>query len=261
MANRTVSTVHGRLDISGFKLFFERFRAMPLVSISNQQRQALSPNANWLGTVYHGLPKDLLPFQGKPAGDYIAFLGRISPEKRPDRAIEISAKTGIPLKIAAKIDPADRDYWETVIEPLCRANKTVEFIGEVDEKQKRDFLGNARAVLFPVDWPEPFGLVMIEAMACGTPVIAFNCGSVPEVVDDGVTGLIVKDIEEAVHAIEKAHTLNRALIRSTFERRFSAESMAREYLRIYGAQECSRETLRGPETQADAAVPGQALVQ
>jgi glycosyltransferase involved in cell wall biosynthesis len=261
MANRTVSTVHGRLDLSGFRLFFERFRAMPLVSISNQQRQALSPNANWLGTVYHGLPKDLLPFQGKPAGDYIAFLGRISPEKRPDRAIEISAKIGISLKIAAKIDPADRDYWESVIEPLCRANKTVEFIGEVDEKQKRDFLGNARAVLFPVDWPEPFGLVMIEAMACGTPVIAFNCGSVPEVVDDGVTGLIVKDIEEAVHAIEKAHTLDRALIRSTFERRFSAESMAREYLRIYGAQECSRETLRGPETQSDAAVPGQALVQ
>jgi glycosyltransferase involved in cell wall biosynthesis len=208
------------------------FPNMPLVSISNAQRRPMPP-VNWAGTVYHGLPSDLLPFSPEPSGGYLAFLGRISPEKRPDLAIEIAKRSGLPLKIAAKVDKADQVYWSTVIEPLIRATPTVEFVGEINEAQKAAFLGNALALLFPIDWPEPFGLVMIEAMACGTPVIAWRCGSVPEVIDHGVSGYIVDDLDEAVAAIDWLNQLDRAAVRRQFERRFSVGRMTRDYVRIY----------------------------
>ncbi|MDK4743029.1 glycosyltransferase family 4 protein [Rhizobium sp. CNPSo 3464] len=231
-ADRTVTTLHGRLDLPDLKPFYKAFPDIPLVSISNDQRRPMPP-VNWAGTVYHGLPVDLLPFIEKPKGDYLAFLGRISPEKRPDRAIQIAAKVGMPLKIAAKIDDADKAYWETVIEPMVRSHPNVEFIGEINEHQKADFLGNARALLFPIDWPEPFGLVMIEAMACGTPVIAFGCGSVPEVIDNGASGILVDSVTEAVENVEWALRMDRWKVRAAFEKRFSAERMARDYLDIY----------------------------
>jgi glycosyltransferase involved in cell wall biosynthesis len=189
---------------------------------------------NWVGNVYHGLPSGLLPFSAEPKGDYLAFLGRISPEKRPDRAIEIAKRTGLQLKIAAKVDAADRVYWETVIEPMLRQNAShVEFIGEIDEQRKADFLGNARALLFPVDWPEPFGLVMIEAMACGTPVVAWDCGSVAEVIDHGTSGFVVHDMDEAVSAVRRIGELDRNCVRATFDERFTATRMAHDYVTIY----------------------------
>lgn len=231
-ADRMVTTLHGRLDLPDLKPFYAVFPQYPLVSISDDQRQPL-PSVNWAGTVHHGLPRDLFPFTASPTGDYLAFLGRISPEKRPDRAIEIALRAGLKLKIAAKIDAADQSYWEEVIAPLVAANPNVEFIGEISEDQKADFLGNARALLFPIDWPEPFGLVMIEAMACGTPVIAFRKGSVPEVIEDGVTGFIVKDTEDALAAVRSLEKLERTKVRAAFEERFTAERMAREYLAIY----------------------------
>jgi glycosyltransferase involved in cell wall biosynthesis len=231
-ADRTVTTLHGRLDLPDLLPFYKMFRDIPLVSISNDQRRPMPP-VNWAGTVYHGLATDGLPFTAKPKGNYLAFLGRISPEKRPDRAIQIAAKAGTPLKMAAKIDNADRAYWETVIEPMVRSHPNVEFIGEIDEHQKAEFLGNAGALLFPIDWPEPFGLVMIEAMACGTPVIAFNCGSVPEVIDPGLSGIIVDTVTEAVENVERALRMDRRRVRETFEQRFSAKRMACDYLDIY----------------------------
>jgi glycosyltransferase involved in cell wall biosynthesis len=187
----------------------------------------------WVGNVYHGLPRDLLRFNAQPAGEYFAFLGRISPEKRPDRAIEIATRAGVQLKIAAKIDRADEAYWHEQIEPMVAAHANVEFVGEISDEQKQAFLGNARALLFPIDWPEPFGLVMIEAMACGTPVIGFPCGSVPEVIDDGVTGFVVDDIESAVSAVERVQHLDRAQVRRRFEERFDVERMAESYLEVY----------------------------
>jgi glycosyltransferase involved in cell wall biosynthesis len=205
---------------------------MALVSISDAQRRPL-PEASWTATVLHGLPRALLPFSARPNGDYLAFLGRISPEKRPDRAIDIATRAGLPLKIAAKVDKPDRAYWETVIAPLVARHDNVEFIGEIDEARKASFLGNARALLFPIDWPEPFGLVMIEAMACGTPVIAWNCGAVPEVIDDGVTGFVVDDEAQALAAIGRLSTIDRTLVRSVFERRFTAERLAADYLSVY----------------------------
>ncbi|MGR9173309.1 glycosyltransferase family 4 protein [Rhizobium sp. KDH_Rht_773_N] len=231
-ADRTVTTLHGRLDLPDLKPFYKAFPDVPLVSISNDQRRPMPP-VNWSGTVYHGLPVDLLPFIEKPQGNYLAFLGRISPEKRPDRAIEIAAKVGMPLKIAAKIDNADKAYWETVVEPMVKSHSNVEFVGEINEHQKADFLGNAGALLFPIDWPEPFGLVMIEAMACGTPVIAFRCGSVPEVIDEDVSGVLVDSVQEAVENIEWALRLDRRKVRAAFEKRFTAERMARDYVDIY----------------------------
>ncbi|MFO7173261.1 MAG: glycosyltransferase family 4 protein [Bacillota bacterium] len=225
-----VTTLHGRLDLPDIRPLYEEFRDQPVVSISDAQRRPL-PFLNWQRTVYHGLPADLYTFHEKP-GDYLAFLGRISPEKRVDRAIEIARRVGMRIKIAAKIDAADRAYYEEKIRPLMQ-DPLVEFIGEIGEKEKDEFLGNAYALLFPIDWPEPFGLVMIEALACGTPVIAYPHGSVPEVLEDGVTGFIVRSIDEAVAAVERIPEIDRRACRAAFERRFTAERMAEDYLEVY----------------------------
>jgi glycosyltransferase involved in cell wall biosynthesis len=231
-SDRMLTTLHGRLDLPDLIPFYSRFPELPLVSISDAQRSPMPP-VNWISTIYHGLPKDLLPFKERPDPGYLAFLGRISPEKGPDRAIEIAAQTGYPLKIAAKIDAVDESYWRDVVAPMIAAHPNVEFIGEINEHQKAQFLGNARALLFPIDWPEPFGLVMIEAMACGTPVIAFGTGSVPEVIDDGLTGFVVGSIAEAVNAVGHVEILDRKDIRDQFEQRFSAERMTQDYLSAY----------------------------
>ena len=191
-------------------------------------------NVNWAGNVYHGLPKNLLGFSPEPKGGYLAFLGRISPEKRPDRTIDIAAKAGLPLKIAAKVDKHDQAYWDEKIEPMTKANPNVEFVGEICENQKAHFL-DALALLVPIDWPEPFGLVMIESVACGTPVIAFRSGSVPEVIDDGVSGFVVNSVEEAAKAISRLSEIDRAAVRAAFENRFTVERMARDYLKIYAS--------------------------
>ncbi len=225
-----VTTLHGRLDMPDLVPLYQQFDRQPLVSISQAQRQPLG-RVNWIGNVYHGLPHNLYRPQLSP-GQYLAFLGRISPEKRPDRAIRIALEAKMPLKIAAKIDDVDRQYFETEIEPLLR-EPGVEFLGEISEAQKGPFLGNAYAYLFPIDWPEPFGLSMIESMACGTPTIAFRCGSVPEIIDDGVTGFIVNSEEEAVKALKCVAALNRAKCRATFDRRFTSCRMAKNYLTIY----------------------------
>lgn len=209
---------------------YAEYRDVPLVSISNAQRMPL-PGANWQATVYHGLPRDLYQFCRGPAR-YLAFVGRVSPEKRLDRAIQMAQAVGIPLKVAAKVDQVDQRYFDTTIAPLLES-PGVEFVGEIGEADKCDFLGGAAALLFPVDWPEPFGLVMIEAMACGTPVVAFRCGAVPEIVDPGVTGCIVNTLDEAVQAIGQAAAFDRRRIRQVFERRFTAERMARDYLGVY----------------------------
>jgi glycosyltransferase involved in cell wall biosynthesis len=227
---RHVTTLHGRLDIPELAPLYREFDRMPVVSISDSQRAPL-PMAHWRATVHHGLPPDLLSFHERPAG-YLAFLGRISPEKRPDRAVEIARRAGLELRIAAKVDKADQAYFERVIQPLL-AGPGVNYIGEIGEAEKADFLGNARALLFPIDWPEPFGLVMIEAMACGTPVIACRCGSVPEVIDDGVTGFIVDSIEGAVRAVGRLPELSRRRCRRVFEERFCAARMARDYVAVY----------------------------
>lgn len=234
-AGKTITTLHGRLDLPDLVPFYRAFPEFPLVSISNHQRKPMPP-VNWAGTVHHGLPGGLLPFNPEAAGGYLAFLGRVSPEKRPDRAIKIAARAGMTLKIAAKVDKADQDYWEETIAPLIARHDNVEFIGEINEAQKAQFLGNATALLFPIDWPEPFGLAMIEAMACGTPIIAFNCGSVPEVLDHGVSGFIVETIDEAVEAVHKACSMDRHLVRATFDARFTAERMARDYVALYERQ-------------------------
>jgi glycosyltransferase involved in cell wall biosynthesis len=231
IAGRTVTTLHGRLDLPDLQPLYREFSDVPLVSISRDQRRPMPP-VNWAGTVHHGLPATLYPFYPFPEGDYLAFLGRISPEKRPDLAIEIARRAGIRLRIAAKVDRADEAYFREVIEPLLD-DPLVEFIGEVGEGEKAAFLGNARALLFPIDWPEPFGLVMIEAMACGTPVIAFRRGSVPEVIDHGVSGWIVDDLDGAVEAVYNVGRLNRLQVRRRFEQRFTAERMARDYVAIY----------------------------
>jgi glycosyltransferase involved in cell wall biosynthesis len=231
LGHRVVTTMHGRLDLPDYQPLFAEFADTPLVSISDAQREPL-PNVNWVGTVYHGLPTSVCTFQPRPHGRYLAFLGRISPEKRPDRAIEIAARAGMTLRIAAKVDEADREYFRTKIEPLL-SQSHVEYIGEISEDQKAEFLGNAAALLFPIDWPEPFGLAMIEAMSCGTPCIAWRAGSVPEVIDDGVTGWIVDSVAAAVEAVRRLPLLDRHEVRARFERRFSAERMARDYLRIY----------------------------
>ncbi|MGH9764676.1 MAG: glycosyltransferase family 4 protein, partial [Blastocatellia bacterium] len=228
-----LTTLHGRLDIPDLVGIYEEFSEMPVVSISKKQREPLDW-INWVGNVYHGLPENqysLHPNEGR----YLAFIGRISPEKRPDRVIEIATAARIPVKIAAKIDRADREYFENVIKPLLD-NPLVEFIGEIGDAQKNDFLGNALACLFPIDWPEPFGLTMIEAMACGTPTIAFRNGSVPEIIQHGVNGFIVDGMEAAIRAVERLPLIDRRTCRAVFEKRFTSRRMASDYLRIYEQQ-------------------------
>jgi glycosyltransferase involved in cell wall biosynthesis len=226
----SVTTLHGRIDMPHFKELFAAFPAEPLTSISDAQRAPV-PGAHWCATVHHGLPADLIR-PGRGDGGYLAFLGRISPEKRVDRAVEIARRAGMRLRIAAKIDAQDQDYFDREIRELM-AEPFVEYLGEVDEVGKQALLGDAAALLFPIDWPEPFGLVMIEAMAAGTPVVAFDRGSAREVIDCGLTGFVVASIEEAVEATRRAITLDRAAIRRTFERRFLARRMAADYLRVY----------------------------
>lgn len=231
LAHKTVTTLHGRQDMPGLADIYRAFPHMPLVSISDHQRRPLPP-VNWMGTVYHGLPDGRLK-EGRGEGGYLAFLGRICADKGILPAIEIARRAGLPLKVAAKVDPADREYFEQQVEPVLAASPHVEFVGEIDDNQKQDFLGRAKGLLFPISWPEPFGLVMIEAMACGTPVIAFDCGSVPEVMEDGLTGFVVEDVDAAVAAVARLDRLFRPTIRSRFEERFSARAMTRDYLKIY----------------------------
>ena len=229
---RTVTTLHGRLDLPDLPAFYRTFADHSLVSISDHQRLPMPP-VNWAGTIHHGLPADLLLPRLERSEGYLAFLGRISPEKRPDRAIRIAARSGMPLKIAAKIDMVDRCYWETEIAPLVAQYPDIEYVGEINERQKADFLGRASALLFPIDWPEPFGLVMIEALACATPVIAFRCGSVPEVIEHGLSGFIVDSEDEAVAAVAALPDLDRSAVRGAFDARFTAERMAADYVALY----------------------------
>jgi glycosyltransferase involved in cell wall biosynthesis len=231
MAERTLTTLHGRLDMKDLPEAYRRWHRFPLVSISQAQRAPL-PFAHWFGNVPHGLDQATYRVPERPRGDYLAFLGRISPEKRPDRAIAIARAVGMPLKIAAKVDRADREYFDQVIRPLLHG-PDVEFVGEIGDDDKSSFLGHAHALLFPIDWPEPFGLVMIEAMACGTPVVAWRHGSVPEVIDEGVTGFIVDSVEGAAEAIRRLEGLDRPRVRQVFEQRFTAQAMARAYVELY----------------------------
>jgi glycosyltransferase involved in cell wall biosynthesis len=226
----SVATMHGRLDIEDLKPVYSRYESMPLVSISDAQRAPLA-NMNWVSTVYHGLPRDLLTYSKGP-GKYLAFLGRISPEKRPDLAIDIARKAGIPIKLAAKVDLADRAYFEQVIKPRL-AQPGVEYIGEINESQKNEFLGNALALMFTIDWPEPFGLAMIEALACGTPVLARPCGSVPEVLRDGVSGILATEFDDLVAAVKRIDSISREGCRKEFETRFTVDVMAAQYERIF----------------------------
>ena len=226
-----LTTIHGRLDVAEFVEVFGTFRDAPFVSISDNQRKPI-PHLNWVRTVLHGMPPHILTPQPVKQ-EYAAFLGRVSPEKGLDRAIHIAGKAGLKLKIAAKVDNADKEYYDTIIKPLIRDNAHVEFIGEINDQQKPAFLSGAHALIFPIDWPEPFGLVMIEAMACGTPVIAYRSGSVPEVIDDGVSGFIVGDEDEAVRAIGRLGELNRETVRATFDRRWTARRMAEDYVSVY----------------------------
>lgn len=230
-AAKTVTTIHGRLDMKDLSAAYGRWPEFGLVSISDDQRKPL-PAGNWLATVGHGVAIHQFVPRERPDGRYLAFLGRISPEKGPDRAIRLATRCGLPLKIAAKVDSGDAVYFGEVVRPLLN-NPLIEFIGEIGEERKSDFLGNAIALLFPIDWPEPFGLAMIEAIACGTPVVAWNRGSVPEVIDDGITGFIVNSEEEALQAIARCAQIDRRQVRAVFEQRFTASTMARNYLRVY----------------------------
>ncbi|MEZ4553474.1 MAG: glycosyltransferase family 4 protein [Dehalococcoidia bacterium] len=239
-----VTTLHGRLDHAELRPLYREFADIPVVSVSRDQQRPL-PQAKWAGAVLHGLPEHLYR-RGEGHGGYLAFLGRISPEKRPDRAIEIARRIGIPLRIAAKVGVADRPYFHQVIEPQL-ADPLIEFIGEIGEAEKQDFLGNARALLFPIDWAEPFGMVMIEAMACGTPVVAYRSGAVPEVIAQGVSGFIVDNLDDAVRAAAAACALDRSRARHAFEERFTARRMALDYLRVYRDVIAGR---AGPATEA-----------
>jgi glycosyltransferase involved in cell wall biosynthesis len=225
-----VTTLHGRLDLPDLVPLYQEFRDMPVISISNGQREPLSW-ANWQATVYHGVPAEMYRFH-EESGSYLAFLGRISPEKRVDHAIEIAKRVQMPLKIAAKVDRVDKDYFESIIKPLLR-NPLVEFVGEIGDGEKDEFLGNAHALLFPIDWPEPFGLVMIEAMACGTPVVACRDGAVPEVMEQGHTGFVVEGLDDAVDAVRRIPELSRRRCREVFEKRFTAKRMAQDYIAVF----------------------------
>ena len=237
----TVTTFHGRLDLSELQPVFREYAEMPIVSISDAQRTPVSW-ANWQATIHHGLPKDLYSLHQNP-GNYLAFLGRIAPEKRPDHAIEIAKRAGIPLRIAAKIDPMDQEYFNTKIEPLL-SDPLVEFLGEITDEEKNEFLGHAMALVCPYDWPEPFGLVLIEALACGTPVLAYRRGSIPEIIEDGATGFVCEGLDEMTAAVQRIPEIDRRRCRRTFEQRFSVERMAQDYLRVY---EQVRSTICGRE--------------
>ena len=236
-----LTTLHGRQDIPGLADLYRRFTDQPLVSISDSQRKPV-PEANWCATVYHGLPPDLYRHHAQAEGDYFSFVGRISPEKRVDRAIEIAIGCNVPLRIAAKVDHMDRVYFEERVRPLL-SHPLIEFVGEIDEEHKGDFIGCSRALLFPIDWPEPFGLVVIEALACGTPVIAYPCGSVPEILRDGVDGWIVHDQQQAIDAARHIDRIARANCRASFEQRFTAATMARAYLEVYDRLRSGRCTI------------------
>ncbi|MGQ0696561.1 MAG: glycosyltransferase family 4 protein [Nitrospiraceae bacterium] len=236
-----VTTMHGRLDLPELQPVFREYAEMPLVSISDAQRRPLVW-ANWQATVYHGLPRDLYIFHPN-SGGYLAFLGRIAPEKRPDHAIEIAKRVGIPLRIAAKVDPMDQEYFHTEIEPLL-SHPLVEYLGEVTDTEKDAFLGNATALVCPYDWPEPFGLVLIEALACGTPVLAYRRGSIPEIIEDGITGFVCEGLDGMTAAIQCIPEIDRRRCRQVFEQRFSVERMAQDYLRVYEqllANTCEKE--------------------
>jgi glycosyltransferase involved in cell wall biosynthesis len=225
-----VTTLHGRLDLPELEPVFREFAEMPLVSISDAQRRPL-PWANWQATIHHGLPHDLYTFHPRAEG-YLAFLGRISPEKRPDHAIEIAKLTGLPLRIAAKVDPADQQYFQSEIEPLLD-HPLIEFLGEISDAQKNEFVGNAMALVCPYDWPEPFGLVLIEALACGTPVLAYRRGSIPEIIDNGITGFVCETLAEMADAVGRLPLIDRARCRASFDARFTADRMARDYVALY----------------------------
>ena len=227
----TVTTFHGRLDLPELQPVFREYAEMPMVSISDAQRKPVSW-ANWYATVYHGLPRDLYGLHPNPGG-YLAFLGRIAPEKRPDHAIELAKRVGIPLRIAAKIDPADQEYFRTEIEPLL-SDPLIEYLGEITDAEKNEFLGHAMALVCPYDWPEPFGLVLLEALACGTPVLAYRRGSIPEVIEDRATGFVCEGLDEMAAAIQRIPEIDRRRCRLSFEQRFSVERMAQDYLRVYG---------------------------
>jgi glycosyltransferase involved in cell wall biosynthesis len=246
IAEKTVTTLHGRLDMDGLEQFYNIYNNFPLVSISNNQRLAVR-SANYSKTIYHGLPLDTYKPLYESGQNYAAFLGRFSPEKGPDKAINVATKAGVPIKLAAKICTQfheNKTYYKNIIEPMLSLDG-VEYIGEINDRKKNDFLGNAKALMFPINWPEPFGLVMIEAMACGTPVIAWNYGSVPEVIEHGVTGFIVKNKEEAEAALRKIDTLDRRVIRKKFEERFSSLAMAKSYISLY--EEILGENVAVPE--------------
>jgi glycosyltransferase involved in cell wall biosynthesis len=233
MAERTVTTPHGRLDYVDLAPAYGRFPRFPMISISRSQRAGLA-DANWLATIHHGLPTDIYEptFETAAEEPYLAFLGRLSRDKRPDRAIEIAKRAGLKLKLAAKIGDDDRAYFHEVVEPLIDGDR-VDYVGEIEEDKKTEFLGNAAGLLLPIDWPEPFGLAAIEAMACGTPVIAWNCGALPEIIDQGVTGFIVNSTDDAVASMPALLQLDRRKVRAVFEKRFSATRMARDYLAAY----------------------------
>ena len=250
----SVFTLHGRQDLSDLWPCYSYFPEVPFVSISDHQRTPVPDPRDWAATIYHGLPADLLPFSERSEG-YLAFLGRISPEKRPDRAIRIAAATGRELRIAAKVDRADQAYWDEEIEPMIAAHDNVHYVGEVDERQKAAFLAGADALLFPIDWPEPFGLVMIEAMSVGTPVLAMRCGSVPEVIDHGRSGWIHDSTDEMIETVRtKLDALPRRTVRETFERRFTADRMAQDYLDLYARLVAERAQAEARSTGRPAAV-------
>ncbi len=230
LASKSLTTLHGRLDLPEMRSVYRTFNDMPLVSISDAQRRPIL-DANWLATVPHGMPDALIPYSGDH-GKYLAFLGRISPEKRPDRAVAVALRAGIPLKLAAKVDAADQEYFDAAVKPWLD-HPLIEFLGEIDDAQKSELLAGALALLFPIDWPEPFGLVMIEAMAAGTPVIAWRNGSVPEIVEPGVTGFIVQCLDEALEALNRVSTLDRLNVRKRFKDRFTVDRMAENYLVLY----------------------------
>lgn len=250
-AARTLTTLHGRLDLKDLPEAYSRWRHYPLVSISEDQRKPLA-DANWLATIQHGLAESVYAFNERPADPYLAFLGRISPEKRPDRAIAIAKRLGMRLKLAAKVDAADTAYFRDQIKPLLD-DPLIEFVGEIGDGEKSAFLGDASALLFPIDWPEPFGLVLIEAMACGTPVIAWRCGSVEEIIDPGKTGFVVDSEDEAVSAVLNLHQIDRRTVRRVFEERFTADVMARNYLRLYWRLCGAAGGRRGSSLNADVA--------